>query len=605
MRKVNCIYFIVLCTIIISCSTDSNLGTEYIPFQESEKGQWGMISPEGEILFSEEFKNTPTIAKEGRFMVKNNDGLWEIYTSEAKPKKIGGEYLYATCFDNGKALVAERNGYVMIINKDGKEIKTLDKIGNNVVDAVEAFSEGYAVYRTGDYFGAIDDEGKEIIKPEYVVLCQCHDGKFIGINRKYEQEFEKHNGKYSYEVIDTKGKILFDLSKNKYSNVGTKFVDGLLKVSIKQDDDDCWGLINDKNEVVVKPTAKFKEILDIKGGKFIYSNGDGVGLMDINGESLIRAKYEHLVFESTNRLFAVTEKSVNENDYKCRLIDEKDNRIGDEEFSFFYSSANIDGKHAFVKVSDKLWSIIDEDGSQIEKLPDIVNISVSIGDNEVKNDHIDFSSLFSELGLSIHGVDGMTLHKTRTKEAIKRLEMYSSWEGNSEHPVSDPYWYDHSKTLTYEKEFNQVKVEIGMVFPSEISRAVYRKEYEDYGYYSYSYDVLSGYVFNDLVVKTFAVKFSCSGKLAGKEKLLLNALNEHIRKQGGILEKSNINAFAYTINKDERALFYKIEDYVTLMWGDLPPIEQIDLNQYDEYNESVPETDTVTVDSIAYDDYYE
>ena len=217
--------------IVASCGKDESRGVEYVPYQESDDGQWSMISPSGEVLFSEEFKNAPTVAKEGRFMVKNEAGLWEIYSAEAKPKKIGGEYAYASCFENGKALVSERNDYVKIIDLNGKELKKLDKIGNKKVDAVSAFSEGYAVYQTGDLYGAIDDSGNEVIKPDYIVLFSCSDGKFIGINKKYETEFEKKEGKkkLSYEVLDTRGKKLFEISTDKYSNIGTRFIDGLLR----------------------------------------------------------------------------------------------------------------------------------------------------------------------------------------------------------------------------------------------------------------------------------------------------------------------------------------------------------------------------------------
>ena len=73
-------------------------------------------------------------------------------------------------------------------------MKKLDKIGNKVVDAVSSISEGYAVYQTGDLYGAIDDDGGEVVKPEYLVLYACSDGKFIGINKKYEKEFKKKDG---------------------------------------------------------------------------------------------------------------------------------------------------------------------------------------------------------------------------------------------------------------------------------------------------------------------------------------------------------------------------------------------------------------------------
>ncbi|MBR2204939.1 MAG: WG repeat-containing protein [Prevotella sp.] len=598
--KKNIVNIVFFGTMLVSCEKSENLGVEYVPYQETEKGQWCMISPAGEVLFSEEFKNEPTIAKDGRFMVKNDEGLWEIYTAEAKPKKVGGEYLYATCFEDGIALVAEQNGYVTIINKEGKEVKVLDKIGNKIVDEVGAFSEGYALYKTGDFIGAINREGKEIIKPDYVALNPCHDGKFIGVNMKYEKEFGKKDGKFSYDIIDTNGNILFSISNEKYSNIGSFFIDGLLPIAIKQDGEDCWGIINDKNEVIVKPTSKIKGISDISGKKFIYSNGEGYGLMNIDGENLIRAKYEMLSFDESNRLFAITEKTQKTYDYKCRLIDEEDNRIGDEEFSNYYSFKNFDGKHAFVKVGDKMWSIIDIDGKQLQKLPDMVNIGVSTGDNSIKNDHVDFAELFKEMKLGANSVDGLTLHKTTAKEAAKIREDNSPREGNSEHPVSDPYWYDVTNLLGYNKTFNKVEVKIVIGFPDFISRKVYRTQNEDYGYFTYRHEVFSGYEFNNLVGDRFAVEFSDSGILKGKSKQLLNAINEHMKMIGGKLEKSNDNAAVFTLGKDNRAISSREDNKVILVWGNLKPVEELNIDKYTNIeNVSAPAEETDTIAEVV------
>ena len=79
----------LLMLILASCGKNNGTYISGIPYQETEKGQWSMISPDGEVLFSDEFKERPTVAKEGLFMVKNKEGLWEIYKADKKPKKIG------------------------------------------------------------------------------------------------------------------------------------------------------------------------------------------------------------------------------------------------------------------------------------------------------------------------------------------------------------------------------------------------------------------------------------------------------------------------------------------------------------------------------------
>ena len=585
---------LMLCALFASCSKDESKGVEYVPFQETDDGQWSMISPSGEVLFTEEFKNAPTVAKEGRFMVKNESGLWEIFTTEAKPKKIGKEYAYASCFENGKALVSERNDYIKIIDKDGNELKKLDKIGNKIVDAISSFSEGYAIYQTGDLFGAIDDNGKEIVKADYLVLFECSDGKFIGVNKKYEKEFEKKQGKkkLTYDVIDTNGKVLFQINSDKYTNSGSRFIDGLLTVAVEKDGKECWGLINDKNEVVVKPTEKIKGISDIKGEYFVYNNGEGYGMMNLKGENIIRAKYDFLYFDVNNRLVAITEKTKNSLDYECKFIDTEDNQIGEDKYVSINPFAHFDGKHSFVKVSDRIWSVVDLDGKQVEKLPDIVNINLSFGDTQILNDHVDFAALFSEMKLSANGVDGMELFKTTAKEVVERRAEIEPWHGTDDHPATDPYWYTYERNTYYTKTFSMVDVFILSGFPTDISSRTYRNKVEYYYGFAFTSKEPSGYAFNNTNVHTFAVKFSNKGKMAGKSEMLLKELKAHFMKSGKV-EKENNGAAILTINEKNRVMMYIDEDGVMVIWGDIKDVKDLDISEYENVKEKIDIDQTV------------
>lgn len=249
---------------LVSCSKERSNEISGIPFQESEKGLWGMLTTDGEVLFSEEFKSQPTVVREGMFMVKNENNLWEIYKADKKPKKIGSEYVSATLFQNGQALVAERNKPVSIINTEGKVIKTLDKIDNKEVGAVKAFSEGYAIYQAGDYAGVIDENGKSIIPANYCAINDCSDGKFIAVDKKYEKMLKADSiSALKYTVLNTSGKVLFEISGSKYCSVGA-FQNGYLPVCVKKDGESMWGIINEKQEVIVKPSSKIKQITEIK-----------------------------------------------------------------------------------------------------------------------------------------------------------------------------------------------------------------------------------------------------------------------------------------------------------------------------------------------------
>ena len=576
-----------MCAIFVSCSKNESKGVDYVPFQETDDGQWSMISPSGEVLFSEEFKNAPTVAKEGRFMVKNESGLWEIYTAEAKPQKVGKEYAYASCFDNGKALVSERNDYITIIDKDGNELKKLDKIGNKIIDAVTAFNEGYAVYQTGDLYGAINSNGDEVIKADYLVLYGCSDGKFIGINKKFEKEFNKKEGKKKiiYDVLDTNGKVLFQINSDKYSNNGTRFVDGLLTVAVEKDGKECWGLINDKGEIVIKPADKIKGISDIKKDKFVYNNGEGYGLMNLKGENVVRAKYDYLYFDVKDRLVAITEKTKNSFNFECKFIDESDNQIGEDKYVSVNPFSQFDGEHSFVKVSDRIWSVVGLDGKQVEKLPDIVNINLSFGDTEIVNDHVNFASLFEEMKFNENGVDGLTF-KTTPKEAVRVCVANGGRTGTEKHAADDPYWYDTTNSISYQKEFSKVKTLILIGFPDNLSRQTYRTETEYYYGYAFSHKVPSGYAFNNFAAEGFLVSFGNSGKMKGKLGLLLKELKAYFKKKGK-LEKENNGAAVYTINEKNRVMVYMKEDAISVIWGDIKSVDKLDIDEYKNSEEKI------------------
>lgn len=99
MEKVKSLFLLVAilgAAMLSSCSNFKGDKVDYVPFQETKDGQWGMISMDGKVLFKDEFKNRPTLVREGRFFVKTKEGVWEMYEANEKPKKIGSDYAHAS-----------------------------------------------------------------------------------------------------------------------------------------------------------------------------------------------------------------------------------------------------------------------------------------------------------------------------------------------------------------------------------------------------------------------------------------------------------------------------------------------------------------------------
>lgn len=605
-------------TISFSACNDNEGDVQFVPVQESEGGNWSMIGPDGKLLFSEEFKREPTIVVNDRFMVKNQKGMWEIYTAQEKPERIGKEYRYATSFDdNGRALVAEVNHHVTIIDKDGKEIKVLDKVDGKTVLGVNAFSENYAVVACGNKnekytsFGVIDDDGKVVIEPKYAFITDCNDGKFLAVKKTFQDQVDRgHTDSIDVEVLDQAGKSLFTLKHTRYCNdkLNMGFQNGMLAVCVKKNGDNCWGIINDKGEEVVKPQAKIKGIGKIGKDCFVYNNGEGNGLMNLKGEVMVRAKYESLglIDDDGDRLLARTDKDGKS---QLKMIDKDGNEITQDDYEGYIAFPV--GKNLLIQESDKAWTMIDPDGKELEKLPDIVNVGFNYGDVTVIDDYVNFDELISSLSLTVNGVDSLSF-STTPQEFLKRIARLGYDNGDANHSHNDPYWYDGTSSSTYTHSLDGVDAKIEVDFSGNLSHQTYTTKSEPYYYdewsgttYYYNYEVPSGYVFNQVHPTQFGVTITNDGKMKGKLRMLLDALKSWGAKNGTLFTQ-NDGAGIYNLKSGHKLAVFMQSTKVVIILGDFT---DIDISQFaDAKEDSAPDTDTDTAvveaapaDSVAAD----
>lgn len=469
----------LICTVFVSCSETESSNVEYIPFQETEDGLWGMISMDGEVLFKDEFENEPTVVRDGRFFVRTKEGIWEMYEATQKPKKIGADYVHVSNFQDGRAIVTVKDQPVSIIDVNGKEIKVLDQVDGKEIDGVRPFHGNYAIFMTSDsLFGVIDNDGKCVIRPDYCFLSNCFDGKFLGVNKKYKNEYnEREENKFKFSVIDTNGKVLFEYSGDKYKSFRSGNLDGkLAAVSVKREGEKIWGIIDEKGEFVLKPSVKIKHIGDISGNLFTYYNGSGWGLMDVNGETKIRAKYEHLYFAGNDMFMAYVKNGDN---YEYKYVDEEDNQIGEDTYVSASQFRSFDGRHAFVKVDDKMYSIIDNDCNQLDGLPDIVNIGyvglIDDIDTYIESDYVDLEKVVASFNVSPDGIMDLTFNSSPQDVAELQVEAGTA-SSSDQHEAGTPYWYDYTSVIQIPKDVNGIKCLMIIAFPDNLSRQTYRTE---------------------------------------------------------------------------------------------------------------------------------
>lgn len=365
----NFLLLLATAALLVSCNPFTAFNSDklqYMPFQEEKDGQWGMISTDGEVLFTDEFKEEPTVVTNDRFFAKNNDGKWELFTAEKKPQQVGkNDYEQAGAFKDDVTPVSMKGKPIQFIDKDGNVVFELDKVGGKKVDACSNFSEGVAIFSVGDYVGCINDKGDVVVQPQYIAILPASDGKMLAVDKKYKDKDEKD---IKLTVLSTNGDKISDIPLSKYSNVGAYFEDNMIWVKeATSDGKDKCGIIDANGNVVVKPSPKIQAITAVNKDEFIFNNDDEYGLMNTKGEVILRAKYKQLAFaKAGDLLFAAND------DDKIKLINEDGDEVSKDSYE---NVKQFHGSAAAVKESEDNWIFINKKGEDLKVKSDIYDIS--------------------------------------------------------------------------------------------------------------------------------------------------------------------------------------------------------------------------------------
>ncbi len=540
MRKTLILKFValVVATItMVSCSKSSS-EIDGVGFKGPDDANWGMIATDGTVIFQDEFKNCPTPAVDGRFFVETSDGVYEMFTAEKKPKKVGGEYVSVSTFSNGQALVTEKGKPIEIIDTEGKVIKVLDKIDGQPIEKAYRSHNDYYIVATDSLFGLVDRKGEMVLKPVYYTLSLYGDDKFLA---------EKGDKKM---IIDSKGKEVLSLTK--YETVQAFQDTKLLAVSLTKDGESISGIIDENGNYVVRPSAKYKRIVSIIYDKmFIYQSGGNnpqCGLMSIDGESLIRAKYD-LMTALSDELFA----AFNSKDGKieCQIVNKNDEKIGDDTYQYV---DNFHGDYAFAQVSDKEYVIVGKDGKPIKDVPDIASLDVGYHYNslDVRSDYVDLESMVEALDIKADGLLGITTASTPL-DALKKKAEYSDYD-----VTLDPNMYNYTNSVEVHKPVGKTQAYISYRFDGNLSD--YNINFDTYDY---------SYFWNNVHPIFFAFGINCGydSRLNGKEHDLKNVVIDKFKKLGGAVVKQTDNGAVLRLKNGMYAVCQIDGEKVMAVWG--------------------------------------
>ena len=320
----------VVATMFANCSLlDSEKKEAYsfrqaVAFQEIENGPWGLVDLNGRVLVEPMFASEPTMPSCDRFFVLNEDSLWELYTLEAQPQRVGdATYKDVGAFVDGLCPVTRPGSWPQYIDVDGKvAIDMKEYNGQRVVRAMN-FQDGRArIMLENRLWGFIDQQGNMVIAPQY----DRTNHFFYGLSIVYKplNELEDDNDQ-QWAIIDRDGKELFTTKKSKMKPEIVGFESNGLTI-VSKNYSSTFLLIDQKGQRVL--TLDARDVQGTTGNHILYSDGDGRrGIMDTDGNVLIEPKYDIIRYyggpivaqnnDETDSYFFLSEKGEVLNEVKA------------------------------------------------------------------------------------------------------------------------------------------------------------------------------------------------------------------------------------------------------------------------------------------------
>ena len=566
---------------LASCNQEKGGGIQYMPFQESEKSNWGLIDASGQALLTDEYKQMPTVVMHDRFFVKNKKGLWELYTAEAKPKQIGDEYSQAGVFVENVAPVVQKDKQIEFIDVDGNVKFTLDKVDGKVVSSCTNFKDGVAIFQVDQYYGCINPNGEVVVEPDYLKIYPANEGKMLAVHKKQEKYLQSGDlDQVTYTILSTKGEELGTMKSSKF-----KLTDGIFQSGVMVVTDDAGdgsrrvGLVDQNGDWVLKPSDKLKGIKAIQGKQFIFTDGEQQGVMDFEGNVLIRPRYADIVFANSTLFFAKADKDK----AGYQLMDINEKQIGKDEYM---NVLPFMGANAIVQESANNWIFINTQGEDLKVKQDVYAVSNrAMGDATVQNEYFDFDNIISSLKLTKDGFLDLNLNMTADAMTSALANMAEDEEMDAATVQKDAEDYALQSVISAGLARENIAMTVSSTFDENLA------EGDD-----------SGYHFKSIKPNQIGLDIPTSVALMGKSGQLTRAIINKVRTLGQVV-KENPNAAIVNVG-DASYFVANTGTHVFVVYGYLD-VNQIDIEQYRNVKEGIGEPIKKVTDQLQDMDYSE
>ena len=389
LNYTKCLLAIIITSIVASCGNSTkNSAITHIPVQLKVDGNWSFLDIEtGAVLFEGEFRKMPSVVTEGVFTTRNDEG--EIFYNKIEDEKvfkqIAGPFKSASLMNQGLAIVCKAESHLSAINDKGEDVFTLEPQDGIVIKQAGQCIDGLIKFEDeNQLWGFLDKNGKIAIKPQFDYVDDFHNGlaratmhsdnkdKFVIINKSGEVESEVDKG-----LVGHLGNGIVAYSDNK-----KEF--GVLKI----------GKVVEKK---ISASSKF-EIISVQNDDIFYASENSWGLLNEDGEILIRAKYEFLTRLDGETFLGIKKDGK---DVEYEILNAKGEVVKKDEIdSRIYGAFNLHSNGRVMLKDGKEFQLINAKGENVGNNPvkewggvnDIIRIESNMSDL-VESDYFDWAKI--------------------------------------------------------------------------------------------------------------------------------------------------------------------------------------------------------------------
>lgn len=482
-----------------SSSNSIENAVEYIPVQLRKGKNWSFVDSKGKIIAEDEFKNEPSVVVNGMFSVKEGKN-YSLYNIKDLKHEVLNGLVSVGIYNEGIVPITKKNERITLVENNGKVKATLLPVdGKEIIRCANAVVEGMlAITNEDGVVGYADASGKVMIKPQYSLVFGFSEGLALVIKQNKENKEE-------VSVIDKSGKQLFTID-NDYSIFAYGFNKGLLPV--RNNKLEVSGFFNKKGEFI-KVNSKVQEMGTYNAKYFAYKSSDNEwGIMDMAGETVVKAKYDGICILSDGDFFATQRNNDNDNEkYDCFILDKN----GEKKLSFEgYKYVRPYNSHfGFIGQINNKYAILNKKGEQIGK-EDFANIgglfwSDNLLNNPVNSDFFNPTSVVNALTENL---------------GMGRIGKYCVGKYVSTLGITD---YDNyvGKYIIKDTDLNKQGYGFSTSFEAETNEPIARRTGEFDSFYNW----------NSYVVPNQNAKIQCAVISASVEKSCWNDIKQHLTQK--------------------------------------------------------------------------